>query len=241
MSLTEPGKVFYNFVIAGLKKIDQGTWEAINNSTNQSVSITCSYDSLLFYIMPQYDSLLKVLETGVQMKFQPYQQKIEHFRNWDDIDLVFSWDLSASKPEDHVAILKEEVQPVCSPAYAANHSEILNGPVSGWSDLTFIDLLKPNQGWAEWSDWFDVVGHPAQPPRFLNFDSYCAVVGAATDSFGIALGWKYMIDRFLKSGVLTKVSSEYVQFDRYFYCVITSKGSTNQHALRLFELFRNKI
>ena len=91
---------------------------------------------------------------------------------------------------------------MCSPAYAAEHAQTLSGPVAGWSGLTLLDLLRPNEGWATWDDWSARAGHPPAPPRRLGLDSYTYLLEAAVAGTGIALGWRHFIEPFLEAAMV---------------------------------------
>ena len=132
---------------------------------------------------------------------------------------------------------REAVRPVCSPAYAAAHAHTLAGPVTGWSELTFLDLLRPNEGWAAWEDWFAVAGSLPGAPRRLGLDSYTYVLEAAAAGHGIALGWRYFIERPLESGALVALGDGFVEFDRAYYSVLTDKGRRKPLARQCLAFF----
>ena len=138
---------------------------------------------------------------------------------------------------------KEAARPVCSPVYADEHAQALAGPVAGWGGLTFLDLVRPNEGWASWEDWFAVAGRPAGTPRRLGLDSYVYVLEGAAAGSGIALGWRHYTDRFLDVGTLVALGDRYVEFDGAFYAVLTEKGRRKplaRRCLTFFDLDRNQ-
>ena len=132
---------------------------------------------------------------------------------------------------------REAVRPVCSPAYAAAHAHTLAGPVAVWSGLTFLDLLRPNEGWASWEDWFAVAGRPDGAPRRLGLDSYTYVLDAAAAGHGIVLSWRYFIERSLESGALIALGDGFVEFDRAYYGILTEQGRRKPLARRCFAFF----
>ena len=128
------------------------------------------------------------------------------------------------------------MRPVCSPAYAAEHAETLAGPVVGWGALTFLDLLRPNEGWAEWEDWFAVAGRPQGTLRRLGLDSYTYVLEAAAAGNGVALGWRHLIEQYLAAGALVALGDGFVEFDRSYFAVLTDKGRRNPLAQKCLPL-----
>ena len=82
------------------------------------------------------------------------------------------------------------------------HADLLNGPVSNWSHLTFLDLTRPNEGWVSWNDWLEVAGRLERVPKYLDFDNYAYMLEAAVAGRGIVLGWRYFIEQYLEAGTL---------------------------------------
>ena len=126
---------------------------------------------------------------------------------------------------------------LCSPAYAAELAQALAGPAAGWSGLTFLDLLRPNEGWATWEDWFAPAGGPAGTPRRLGLDSHTYVLEAVATGSGAALGWRQFIERFLEAGTLVPLGGGFFEFDRAYYGVLTGKGRRKPLARRCLEFF----
>ena len=133
--------------------------------------------------------------------------------------------------------LREAVRPVCSPAYAAAHAEILAGPVSGWGGLTFLDLVLPNEGWASWEDWFAVAGRPDGVPRRVGFDCYTYALEAAAAGHGIVLGWRYFVDRQLEAGALVPLGDGFVETGNRYFAMLTGKGRRKPLARQCLAFF----
>ena len=134
-------------------------------------------------------------------------------------------------------LLKEAVRPVCSPAFAAAHAETLAGPVSGWGGLAFLDLVLPNEGWATWEDWFAVAGRPDREPRRVGFDCFTYALEAAVAGQGIALGWRYLIDRSVEAGALLALGDGFVDTGNTYFGVLTEKGRRKPLARRCLAFF----
>ena len=119
------------------------------------------YVMLSYHIMLRYDALRRELGEEVRIRILTYHHYIQSLPAEPAADILMTWDAAGVAPEDRVVALRETVRPVCSPAYADAHARTLAGPVAGWSGLTFIDLLRPSEGWASWEDWFAVAGTTA--------------------------------------------------------------------------------
>ena len=235
--LTEAGERFRDGVAAGLAAIHRGAAEAADLSNAEQVVIACSHEASHFFIMPRYDALRRALGEDVRIRVLTYHHYIQSLPADPSADILMTWDAAAVAPQDRALVHREAVRPVCSPAYAAAHAQALAGPVAGWSGLTFLDLLRPSEGWASWEDWFAVAGRPDGTPRYLGFDSYTYVLDAAAAGHGIAVGWRHFIERPLEAGALVALGDGFVEFDSAYYGVLTEKGRRKPLARRCLAFF----
>ena len=236
-TLTEAGERFLTGVAAGLAAIHRGAAEAAELSKAEQVVIACSHEASHLFIMPRYDALRQVLGEDIRIRILTYHHYIQSLPADPSADILLTWDAAGVAPEDRALAYGEAVRPICSPAYAATHAQTLDGPVAGWSGLTFLDLLRPNEGWASWEDWFAVAGRPDATPRRLGFDSYTYVLEAAAAGHGIALGWRGFIERSLEAGTLVTLGDGFVEFDSAYYGVLTEKGRRKPLARRCLAFF----
>ena len=189
--------------------------------------------------MPRYDTLRNLIGDQVRIRLLTYNRQMRSMSLHPTADLVMTWNPKGYLLEDRALALQEAVRPICSPAFAEAHADVLNGPVTGWSDLTFLEVSKTNEGWSSWEDWFRVSGRPEHPPRFFGFDDYLSVLEASAAGIGIALGWRHYIERLLETEVLIELCDGFVEMDNYYYCVITPEGRKNPLVptfLKSFEL-----
>ena len=235
-TLTEAGERFLTGVSAGLAAIHRGAAEAAELSKAEQVVIACSHDASHFLIMPRYDALRQVVGENVQIRVLIYHHSVQSLPADPSADILLAWDAAGVAPEDRVS-LKEAVRPVCSPAFAGAHAETLAGPVAGWSGLTFLDLVLPNEGWASWEDWFAVAGRPDKAPRRVGFDCFTYALEAAAAGHGIALGWRYFMDRQLESGALVALGDGFVETGNLYFAMLTEKGRRKPLARRYLAFF----
>ena len=237
VTLTEAGSRFRDGVAAGLSAIHRGAAEVAELSQAEQVVIACSHEASHFFIMPRYDALRQVLGDEVRIRIVTYHHYVQNLPPEPSADILLSWNPPAVAPEDRVLAYREAVRPVCSPAYAAAHAKSLAGPVDGWGGLTFLDPLRPNEGWAAWEDWFAVAGRPDGAPRRVGFDCYTYVLEAAAAGQGIALAWRHFIERWLESGTLVALGNGFVETDNTYVGVLTGKGRRKPLARRCLAFF----
>ena len=235
VALTPAGEACRRGVAAGLERIAAAARAARGLADNRQVIVTCSHEASHFLVMPRYAELRRALGGDVGIRILTYHYDARSLPADLAADIRLTWDPADAAPEDRVVTLREQVRPVCSPAYGAAHAEILAGPVAGWGGLTLLDLVRPNEGWASWDDWFAAAGWPDRPPRRVDVDSYAHVLEAAVAGHGVALGWRHFIERFLEAGELVALGDGFVGFDRAFYGVLTESGRRKPPARRCLE------
>lgn len=103
-------------------------------------------------------------------------------------------------------LLPEEVVPVCSKSFL---KEL--GPFSTVTALLDQQLIHLDaERSAPWLDWgkygaaFESGRRKTSTEGDLRFNTYSLVVQAAVESEGIALGWRGLVDSYLRSGVLVE-------------------------------------
>ena len=233
VSLTEAGRRLHDGVAPGLGLIHKAASETTESSTGERVVIACSAPASHYVLMPRYDALREALGDSTQVQpviFYRYSQNLP----LDPVpDVVLDWETTI-KAQDRAVLFREAVRPVCSPEYVATHADTLNGPVSGWSGLTFLEPESGGRSWATWEDWFRASGSPEPAPRFVSFDNYVYSLEAAVDGQGIALGWRNFVDRHLKTGALVALGEGYVERDNHFCAALTEQGRVRPIARRCF-------
>ena len=234
-SLTPAGEAYHLAVVLGLNRITAAARAAESLAEDRQVTLACSHEASHFLVMPHYADLRHALGEDIGIRVLTCHHSVGDLPTDPAADIRLTWDPAGARPEDRAVIFGEEVRPVCSPAYAAAHAETLAGPAAGWSELTLLDLMQPNEGWATWEDWFAVTGRPDWPPRRIEIGSYVDVLEAAVAGRGVALGWRHFVERFLEVGTLVALGDRFVGFDRTFFGVLTEKGRRKPLARRCFD------
>ena len=192
--------------------------------------IACSHEVSHFLLLPRYGALSGALGEQVRIRILTYHYEMKNLPPEPAADVVLAWEASFGAEDRLEIIYYEAVRPICSPAYARTHAKILNGPVSGWGGLTFLNLTRPNEGWVTWERWFRVAGRPEQTPRFMSFDNYSYLHEAAAAGQGIMMGWRHFIEQRIDSGALVELTDSFIEFDNRYCGALTEKGRRNPAA-----------
>lgn len=115
---------------------------------------------------------------------------------------------------DAVALMPEEVFPVCSPALLAD-----GPPLRTVADLAHHNLLLSGPR-SDWEDWAAAAGLNLQSvPRQTMLYDYNLVLQAAIDGMGVALGRRILIEERLTSGELVQPLAQTLRNAMGYYLV----------------------
>lgn len=102
-------------------------------------------------------------------------------------------------------LMDEEVYPVCSPAFRAQHE--LDEPRDLAAQTLIHDVsVDTHSGFASWNDWFEQAGVVGRAPkRGLRINNSAAVLQAAVDGQGVALARSVLACDDVASGRLVRL------------------------------------
>ena len=222
--LSEQGELLYRAVVSGLDNI-QAAIDSITASTHSDqLTLACTHEISHLYLLPRFEQLQQAIGSDKPIRIMTYEYDTMQTSLDPRIDIVIQYDISGVAPADRLCLVGEAVCPLAAPSFIEQHRALLEGAVTGWQSLPFLDLSKHNYGWATWQDWFMASGNELIQPQYLYFGNYVYLLEAAAAGKGLALGWRGLIERHLQNGVLAPVLDDYVRFDRGIYAVLTARG-----------------
>jgi len=237
--LTAEGELYREAVVAGLGRI--GAMGAmLAGMATEHIVIACGHSTSAMFLMPLRAALCRAVgESNVHIRILTCDYDLLGRVGEFEADIVLAYKGGDSAPEDRATVFRQAVTPVCSPAYAEAHSDVLARPVERWSSMTFLYLARPSGGWVTWEDWFEAAGRPRRAPRWLCYHDYVYLVEDAVAGRGLALGWRRFIDRHLETGALVAVRDGFVAFDRVQYAWLTERGRRRRVARRCLDFFED--
>lgn len=235
--LTPAGEVFHHAVAMGLKRLAAGAVAASSLAEDQRVIVACPHATSHQFVMPRFQALRHACGESVCLRILTLDYDMLDRVGEDEVDLVLSYNERAGASEDRVPVFNEAATPVCSPDFAATHAQVLAGPVAEWGAMPFLRLARPSRGWLTWHDWFEFAGYPRSGPRYVGIEDYVYLMEAAVAGQGLALGWRYFIDRYLDAGALVTVVDSFVEFDRSCFARLTERGRRRPVARRCLDAF----
>lgn len=118
---------------------------------------------------------------------------------------------------DSVLLFPEVVVPITSPGIAEQYGLDETSTAADVYTAPFIHMDDGDRPWMTWSDWLDQFGITLQrqPGRVL-FHNYPMVLQRALLGYGVALGWRPLVDEYVERGALVVVGPQ-VRSERGYY------------------------
>ena len=230
--LTDAGTQFYHAVVSGLETIRTAAATIAEAPGGNRLTLACTHEISHLFVMPRFDALQSAVGPETRVRVMTYEYDTPEPLRDAPVDLFLTYDPSGVAPDDRAVVFREAVTAVCAPHYASTHRGVLEQGVAGWGDLTFLELTKPNAGWATWDDWFARAGAPDPTPTFVSFENYLYLLEAAASGRGLALGWRGLIERYLEAGSLvpagTGAVADFIEYDRPLYALLAPRA--REHA-----------
>ncbi len=222
--LTARGNQFYHAVVAGLDTIRNCMDSIAGTPVDDQLTIACTHEISHLFLLPRFDALQRALGARRTIRVMTYEYEAMERRPDPDIDIQLRYDVERAVAAEAALIVREAVVPVVAPAFYRQHRDCLERGVEDWRGLSFLELSRPNYGWATWNEWFARQGVPGFKPGFLYFNNYVYLLDAAAAGKGVALGWRGLIERHFEAGVLRGLNIPFTGFERGIHAVLTESG-----------------
>jgi LysR family transcriptional regulator, glycine cleavage system transcriptional activator len=216
VQLTSAGTALLESVERGMKTLADGLATVRRQAGQRSIQILTDYGFAAWWLMPRLAQLGELLP-GVEVRLATTQAEIDATDAEFDLAIMFGrgeWSGFRTTP-----LFREEVLPVCSPAYLAGRDAPLSP--SDIAGLRLLHLRGPSRDrWFTWADWFaahEVAGSNGQ--QDLAFDNFQLVLQAALLGQGACIGWTPLIDDLVTGGGLVRLVDEPLRSTRGYHLV----------------------
>ena len=130
------------------------------------------------------------------------------------VDLRIRYGFGSWPDESAALLFRDHLIPVCGRRFLKEHADTSIDALAR-APLLNMDQLEPS--WTTWEDWFRLVGHPVGRLRGRHANNYAAILNAAADNQGVALGWSALISPLLSDGTLVRFGDAKVLAPGAFY------------------------
>lgn len=215
VALTEHGEQLYEATALGLGHIRSVLDELSVKGGNRTMTISCTHGFAHMWVLPRVDSLkAKLIDHEIRITTS------DHTTGFiiDHNQMIVRFGNGGWRDGESVLLFEEEVFPVCSPAFAAQH-KLLDRKVRPREIAKLPLIVQDNgeYGWLNWSGWLASHGVPHTQSTAQTINNYAFVLQAAMEGKGIALAWHGLIEPYLSNGWLTEVRDLRVRTDKGYY------------------------
>lgn len=230
VELTEAGERFHAEVSLGLARIQKSAEDIRAKGRESNVTLAASTAFASMWMLPRLAKLREDLP-DIDLRIQTSVRDLD--LEEEPIPLGIRGGDPASWPRYHAALLAPEtINAVASAAFVE-----ANGMPKTPEDLLrqpLIHLEEPVRQACDWPEWFASAGltYPKQSRR-LAINDYVLVIQAVLAGEGVALGWRHLIERQVRSGALVPVGGHVLDTGLAFYVVWPRSRELNSQARRV--------
>lgn len=207
LELTAEGRALFGSVVAGLDLISDGVTGINGTPDEKPITISATDGMARLWIRP----LMRAFrDLHPDAKFVVLaSDSNDTFRNYAEVDLSLICGNDRCEVGEEIHFLfPEAAQPVCSPAFLAQH-----GPFKSVGDLNSVNLLHLHDshwnadaiGWQPlgWAEWFRAQGATLDNPEasFVT-NKFGLLREAAIEGEGVMLGFTHLVADAIADGSL---------------------------------------
>lgn len=227
--LTEAGQVLQGTAKAMLEDLEQVVARIRREKAVQPVTLSTAIPFAALWLLPRLP------------RFRAQHPEIEIFISADNrildldrerIDLAVRYCPETMAPAGAHRLFGERLQPVCSPALAADRRRPLKRPEDlARHVLLHIDDERGRFPWLNWGQWFAAVGMPETAGvGAMRFNQFDLLIQAALDGQGVALGRSPLVDRLLEQRQLVAPFPDTYATLRAYFVVRSMAGAKRPEA-----------
>jgi LysR family glycine cleavage system transcriptional activator len=212
LTLTADGRELFEVLRTGLRHLEAAIARIRGAKESNAVTISAGSGLAAYWLIPRLPEMQAAFPNLVlRISSQTHNNEDDVT---GDVQIRFgdgSWGGTVA-----TKMFGEEVFPVCSPL----HLERRRVPFSldQLKKSRLLDMKVKSQPWYDWQAWFEALSSPPRSTlRVLYFDSYPLVVSAALAGQGVCLCWAGLLDAFLSSGALVRLSDRSVASARGYF------------------------
>jgi LysR family glycine cleavage system transcriptional activator len=216
IELTEEGKTYAEEIHRALQAIRNASLTAMTSPMTGILNLAILPTFGTRWLMPRFPSFLAAnpdITVNFVTRLSPFDFRSENLHaaihygspDWPDTQSTF--------------LMEEEVFPVCSPTFLADHPSDCPGQLS---QLPLLQLASRAGAWERWFESFDI-----EPPvaRGMVFEQLSIIAQAAVAGLGVALLPRFLIQSELERGELVVIVDRALQDSAGYYLVTPTEKS----------------
>jgi LysR family glycine cleavage system transcriptional activator len=216
IQLTEEGKTYAEEIHRALQAIRNASLTAMTSPMTGILNLAILPTFGTRWLMPRFPSFLAEnpdITVNFVTRLSPFDFRSENLHaaihygspDWPNTQSTF--------------LMEEEVFPVCSPTFLADHPSDCPGQLA---QLPLLQLASRAGAWERWFESFDI-----EPPvaRGMVFEQLSIIAQAAVAGLGVALLPRFLIQSELERGELVVIVDRALQDSAGYYLVTPTEKS----------------
>lgn len=214
VALTRVGKSYAETVIPAFDNIASATERLLKGTTQGALRVRTYTTFAAKWLIPHLPEFQRQ-HPNIEVRITNAVPDVDFDRDPVDVAIQFG---NGRWPRVQTDLLfHDEIEPVCSPQYLAEHSKDRRHPES----LLRQRLLVSHYRRSDWDDWLAAAGlaEEAQAAERMSFSSSILTWQAALDGLGVAIGQTAMLIPEIKSKQLVRPFARPVDPGRAYFLV----------------------
>ncbi len=236
VTLTPAGEGLRTAVEDGLRTLQSGVAAARRVRKKRTLQILTDFGFAAWWLMPRIASLS---EAAPDVELRLITTQSDRVADDPDFDLAILFGAGDWPGYRAQRLFREEIFPVCSPAYLGNRPP--PGPQE-ISRMRLLHLRSPSAlRWFTWDDWFSAMKlPPVSRVHDLMFNNYQLLLQAVLQGLGVGLGWTPLIDAMVESKALVRLSAAPLVSERGYF-VVEHEAAPGSDQVRDFKRFLSEL
>ncbi|MFP8967224.1 choline sulfate utilization transcriptional regulator [Pokkaliibacter sp. CJK22405] len=202
--LTEAGRQLFESTTQGFGYLAEGLEAVRRMGQHEVLNIATDFAFAAYWLMPR---MMRFQQRYPETDVNLITSERNRVAIRPDVDVAIVFGDGRSKNADGACLFKEEVYPVSSPRF------LNEGVQRTPEELRQLPLLHLQPGInADWFTWQTLLPRLGvrQPLKdaTLSFDNYTLLIQAAIAGQGVAIGWRYLTDELVNSGILCRLTAQ---------------------------------
>lgn len=212
VTLTRLGHAYAEQIVPVFGTITSATEELLKGSTRGALRVRTYVTFAAKWLIPRLPDFQRE-HPDIEVRISTAVQEVDFDRDPVDVAIQFGHGRWPRVRAD--LLFEDEIEPVCSPRYLAQHA---GGP-RGTESLLNGRLLVSQYRKTDWDEWLSAVGlaSAAAGAERMTFTSSVLTWQAAHDGLGVAIGQTAMLGAEFRSGELVRPYDRPVRTSRAYY------------------------
>ncbi|MEM5299706.1 transcriptional regulator GcvA [Burkholderia sp. JPY481] len=229
ITLTPLGKTYLTEISRSFEAMKIATMNLTEMKQHRTLKIRAYTTFSMKWLLPRL-STFHAHYPDIEVSLTTSLQAVD-FAN-EDVDAAIRLSFEPSTDMGFDRLAPNELVPVCSPEFRAEHPELNDKTPESLSNVPLLHSLARREDWAKWLDAAGVRG--VNPLAGLSYESSILAYDAAARGHGIAIAQKVLVSDDIDNGKLVMPFSFALDEGSYTYYLVYPKGRLTNPELAAF-------